>query len=91
MDENRIEGTFQDVAGEVQDAAGALTGDGKTQTEGKVRQVAGAVQKAYGNAADQARDVAETVGKTVKQQPLATLLAVGTIGFFVGWLVGRRA
>ncbi|TMH03609.1 MAG: CsbD family protein, partial [Betaproteobacteria bacterium] len=35
--------------------AGKITGDAKTQADGYVRQVAGKIQKAYGNLKDAAR------------------------------------
>lgn len=90
MNENRVEGAFQNVAGKVQDAVGGLTGDSRTQAEGKARQVAGKVQDAYGQAADQARDAAGSVGRLVEQQPVAALLIAGLVGCVLGWLSHRR-
>lgn len=90
MSENRVEGAFQNVAGKVQDAVGGLTGDTRTQAEGKARQVAGKAQGAYGEAADQARDVAASIGRGVEQQPLAALLIAGVVGYALGWLSHRR-
>ena len=52
MDENKVEGTVRDAAGKVQDAVGGLTGDAKTQVEGKARQVYGQAQANYGDAMD---------------------------------------
>lgn len=90
MSENRVEGAFQNVAGKVQDAAGGLTGDAKTQAEGKARQFAGKAQGTYGDAANQAREIAASVSRNVEQQPLVALLVAGVIGYMVGWVTSRR-
>jgi uncharacterized protein YjbJ (UPF0337 family) len=89
MDESRIEGTARNLGGKVQEAAGRLTGDAKTQAEGVANQAIGAAQDLYGQAADTARDTAVTFEKwlrrTVETQPYTTaLLAAG-----IGWLLGR--
>jgi uncharacterized protein YjbJ (UPF0337 family) len=44
MDERRIEGTARNLGGKVQEAAGRLTGDTKTQAEGVANQAIGAAQ-----------------------------------------------
>jgi uncharacterized protein YjbJ (UPF0337 family) len=90
MSENRAEGAFQNVAGKAQDAVGGLTGDTKTQAEGKARQVFGKVQSAYGEAADQASDLAASASRSVEQQPLMALLISGVVGYMLGWLMHRR-
>lgn len=90
MSENRDEGTFQNVAGRLEDAAGGVMGDTKTQIEGKARQVAGKIQSAYGEAADQASDVAASVSRGVEQQPWTALLIAGVVGYVLGWLTHRR-
>ena len=45
MDENTVGGTVQQAAGKVQNAAGDVLGDAKTQAEGATREVAGKAQK----------------------------------------------
>ena len=78
----QAEGTVQKIAGRVQDAVGAVTGDADNQAEGKARQVAGSVQQTYGKALDQVREAAVT-------NPVATIAAVAGIGFVLGALWAR--
>lgn len=75
MTDDRIDGTFRNAAGHVQDAVGGLTGDHVTQARGKLDEVSGSFQNtvgkikeqaqdAYGKVKDQARDViGQTKGK----------------------------
>lgn len=79
----KTEGTLQNLAGRVQDAVGAATGDTATQLEGKARQVAGRAQQHYGQALDQIRESAA-------HNPLGTLAAVAGIGFLLGALWAKR-
>jgi uncharacterized protein YjbJ (UPF0337 family) len=82
MDENEIEGTIRDVGGKVEDAVGGLTGDTKTQAEGKFDQLAGKAQKTFGAAADEVRE-------NVSNQPLTALAVVGAVCLAIGFLVRR--
>lgn len=79
----KAEGTMQNIAGRVQDAFGAATGDAGTQLEGKARQVAGRAQQGYGEVLDQVRESAVT-------NPLGTLAVVAGVSFFLGALWSRR-
>jgi uncharacterized protein YjbJ (UPF0337 family) len=90
MSENRVEGAFQNVAGKVKATVGGLTGDAMTRAEGKARQVPGKVQNAYGEAADQASELAANVSQSVERQPLTALLIAGAVGYMIGWLMRRR-
>jgi uncharacterized protein YjbJ (UPF0337 family) len=89
MDENRVEGTARNLGGKVQEGAGRVMGNTKSQAEGMVNQAAGAAQDLYGQATDTARDTALTFDKwlrhQIETQPYAT--ALGAIG--IGWLLGR--
>jgi uncharacterized protein YjbJ (UPF0337 family) len=82
MDENEIEGTIRDVGGKVEDAVGGLTGDTKTQAEGKFDQLAGKAQKTFGAAADEVRE-------NVSNQPLTALAVVAGVFFALGFLAKR--
>ena len=82
---DQVEGGAKEFGGRVQDAVGGLTGDAKTQAEGKYDQVAGQVQQKYGQAKDAASDGLETLSEQVRQQPLVALLVAGA----VGWVIGR--
>lgn len=71
---DRFEGTARDIGGRVQETAGNITGDSKTQTEGLYNQAAGQAQQAAGQVSD-----------LIKAQPIvATLLAIG-----FGYILGR--
>ncbi len=82
---DQLEGGAQEFGGRVKDAVGGLTGDSKTQAEGKYDQVAGQVQQKYGQAKDAASDGLETLSEQVRQQPVMALLVAGAIG----WIIGR--
>lgn len=78
MSDNEIEGGAREFGGRVKDAVGGLTGDAKTQGEGKLDQVVGKAHQQYG-------DLAETVGGQVREYPIASLL----IAAGIGWLISR--
>ena len=59
MDKDRIAGAAKDFAGKAESAVGGLTGDTKTQADGRAREAAGTVQNLYGQAKDAASDVAD--------------------------------
>ena len=44
MDEDRISGTARNVGGKIEEGIGRLTGDARTQIQGKLDQAAGAAQ-----------------------------------------------
>ena len=90
MSQERVEGTFQNAAGKVQDAAGDLIGDTEAQVEGRAREASGTVHDAHRDAADQARGAVAGVGRRVEEQPFAALVITGLVAFLVGWLAHRR-
>jgi uncharacterized protein YjbJ (UPF0337 family) len=55
MDKDRIEGAAHQAKGAVKETIGKITGDTKTQAEGKVEKAAGKVQNAVGGAKDAVR------------------------------------
>jgi uncharacterized protein YjbJ (UPF0337 family) len=73
MDENRVSGTARNIGGKIEEGAGKLVGDTKTQIQGKIDQVSGAAQDLYGQAADTARETATGFEKwlrtTIETQP----------------------
>lgn len=79
----KAEGTVQNIAGRIQDAVGAATGDSSTQLEGKTRQLAGKAQQSYGDVLNQVRESAVT-------NPVATLAVVAGAGFILGALWAKR-
>jgi len=60
MDKDRIAGAAKDFAGKAEGAVGNLTGDAKTQAEGRAREAAGTVQNLYGQAKDAVSDATDT-------------------------------
>lgn len=52
VDNDRIEGSAKTLGGKVKEAFGKLTGDSKTQAEGKADQVEGKVQNTVGGIKD---------------------------------------
>jgi len=83
MDGNRIDGGFREAAGRVQDAVGGLTGDAATQVRGKINQAKGQAQRAYGQAADEARNF-------TAENPMIALATTLGLGVVLGLLIARR-
>jgi uncharacterized protein YjbJ (UPF0337 family) len=59
MDSDRVAGATKQVKASVKEAIGKITGDTKTQAEGRAERTAGQVQNAAGGAKDAVRDAAE--------------------------------
>ena len=55
-DEDRVEGSAKNLGGKVKEGIGKLTGDSKTQAEGKSDQVEGKVQNTVGGVKDAVKD-----------------------------------
>jgi uncharacterized protein YjbJ (UPF0337 family) len=55
MDKDRIEGSYEQAKGKIKETVGKVTGDSKTEAEGKAQQVAGKVQNAVGGLKDAVR------------------------------------
>jgi uncharacterized protein YjbJ (UPF0337 family) len=56
MDSDRVKGAAHQAKGSVKEAAGKVTGDTKTQAEGKAEKAGGKVQSAVGGMKDSARE-----------------------------------
>jgi uncharacterized protein YjbJ (UPF0337 family) len=56
VDENRIEGSAKNIGGKIKEGFGKLTGDSKTQAEGKADQAEGKVQNTVGGIKDSIKD-----------------------------------
>jgi uncharacterized protein YjbJ (UPF0337 family) len=76
MNEDQIDGTISEAKGHVKDAVGGLTGDAKTQAEGKIDQVTGEAQQAFGDAKETVGSVA---GKTAETLSDAAARATETL------------
>jgi uncharacterized protein YjbJ (UPF0337 family) len=82
MNENQVEGTVDKVAGRIQDAAGALTGDAEQQVKGKARAVGGDVQAKAG-------DVVERLRIWAADRPLSAVLITAGVAFLLGRLTAN--
>ncbi|MFZ0126999.1 MAG: CsbD family protein [Xanthobacteraceae bacterium] len=96
MDENRLSGTAQKLGGKVEEGLGRVTGDAKTQAEGRLKQAEGSIQDLYGQAIDSAGDTIESAKMTatsaedtmrnfIENRPYTT----AAIALGLGWLIGR--
>jgi uncharacterized protein YjbJ (UPF0337 family) len=96
MTDDRIAGTARNFGGKVQEGFGKVTGDAKSEFQGKVEQAMGSAQDLYGQAKDVASDAAQAVQqgakeaddyvrKFVEQRPYTT--AIGAL--VLGWVIGH--
>ncbi|WP_158916163.1 CsbD family protein [Caulobacter sp. S45] len=100
MSEDRIEGALKKGVGHVQDAVGGLSGDSAIQAKGKLNEVTGSVQNAYGKARDQAQDVVDQardraqdaysdLEQFVRDQPHVALGIGVAVGLALGLMLAR--
>jgi uncharacterized protein YjbJ (UPF0337 family) len=59
MDNDRIKGKVDEVAGKVKSKVGEMTGDRSTQAEGIGQQIKGKVENAFGKVKDEGRAAIE--------------------------------
>jgi uncharacterized protein YjbJ (UPF0337 family) len=55
IDKDRTEGSAKNIGGKLKEGVGKLTGDSKTQAEGKADQAEGKVQNTFGGIKDTLR------------------------------------
>jgi len=93
MDEDRIKGAATNIGGKVKDAVGGLTGDTKTQAEGKLDQATGQMQNTLGSAKDAVREGASSIGgeldSFMSERPMASLLIAVGAGYVLARLIHR--
>ena len=93
MDEDRIKGATTNIGGKVKDAVGGLTGDTKTQAEGKLDQATGQLQNAYGSAKDAVEQGASTFGAQLdsfmSEKPVTSLAIAAGIGYLFARVTHR--
>jgi uncharacterized protein YjbJ (UPF0337 family) len=71
---DKVEGMARETFGRVQEAAGEVTGDRKTQAQG-----------IYNQAAGQAQEQVARLSEVIREQPITSaLIAVG-----IGYILGR--
>jgi uncharacterized protein YjbJ (UPF0337 family) len=57
MDKDRVAGSAKNIKGKIKEGVGKLTGDTKTEAEGKADQAEGKVQNTIGGIKDKAREL----------------------------------
>ena len=83
MNKDQLAGAANDVAGRVQQAAGALTDNDSMQAEGVAREMGGKARQAYGDAVENVRAYAE-------RKPIGTLAVGVGVGILIGLLLSRH-
>jgi ElaB/YqjD/DUF883 family membrane-anchored ribosome-binding protein len=89
MAESTIKGAAKQAAGRVQGAAGILSGDTVTELNGRIRELAGAAEKSFGDVVDIAEDSAAKVRDFVEEEPWKAVAIAGVIGLLIGLVVRR--
>lgn len=89
IDEARARGAANTTTGKVQDAIGALTGDLRTQAEGKLRQVRGAAQQAYGRVSERADVTRSEADEFIRNRPYEAVAIAAGVGLLLGLLIRR--
>ena len=97
MTDDRLSGRAKNIGGQIEEGFGRVTGDQKTQLQGKAKQVEGTLQDVYGQAKETAADAAGAIRDraseagdflrvTIEERPfMAAAIALG-IGFLIGRL-----
>ena len=60
MDKDRIEGSLHQAKGKIKETFGKVTGDAKTEAEGKAEKAAGKVQNTVGGVKDAVREASNS-------------------------------
>ncbi len=93
MDEDRFKGAATNMGGKVKDAVGGLTGDTKTQAEGKMDQATGQLQNTLGSAKDAVQEGASTMGAQLdsfmSEKPMMSLLIAAGVGYLFARVTHR--
>ena len=67
VNKDNIEGTLNEFGGKVEGAFGDLTGDTKTQVSGKIDELKGKAQDAYGKAREKVTEWADNAPESVQR------------------------
>jgi uncharacterized protein YjbJ (UPF0337 family) len=97
MSDDRLSGSAKNIGGQVEEGFGRVTGDVKTQLQGKAKQMEGTLGQAKETAADAAETIQERASEagdflrtTIEERPYTTAAIALGIGFLIGRF-GRRA
>src|SRR5947199_10428511 len=95
MTDDRLSGSAKNLGGQVEEGFGQVTGDVKTQLQGRAKQMEGTLQDVYGQAKETAADAAEAIQEraseagdflrtTIEERPYTTAAIALGIGFLIG-------
>ena len=101
MTDDRLSGSAKNIGGQVEEGFGQVTGDVKTQLQGRAKQMEGTLQDVYGQAKETAADAAEAIQEraseagdflrtTIEERPYTTAAIALGIGFLIA-AFGPRA
>jgi uncharacterized protein YjbJ (UPF0337 family) len=89
MSEDRIYGTARNLGGKVEEGAGRITGDARTQVRGKFDQASGSAQDLYGQVSDTARETADNLNDWLRTKIETQPYVTAAVALGIGWLLGR--
>ena len=88
MDENILEGGLRQGVGRAERAIGDAGGDLGMSLHGRVQELTGKVQAAYGQAKDTAAETIGGVDAFVTERPYMTAAIAAGVGLFLGFALG---
>jgi uncharacterized protein YjbJ (UPF0337 family) len=88
MDENILEGGLKQGVGRAEQAIGDANGDLGLSLHGKVQELAGKVQTAYGQAKDTAAETIGGVDAFITERPYLTAVIAAGAGLLLGFALG---
>ena len=97
MTDDRLSGRAKNIGGQVEEGFGRVTGDEKTQLQGKAKQAEGTLQDVYGQAKetavdaagairDRASEASDFLRMTIEERPFTAAAIALAIGFLIGRL-----
>ena len=88
MDENTLEGSLKQGLGHAEHTIGDAYGDLGMSLHGRVQEIAGKVQTAYGQAKDTAAETVGGVDAFVTERPYLTAAIAAGVGLLLGFAFG---
>ena len=90
MSDDRLKGLGRQASGKVESTIGDLTGDTKSQAQGRVDDVAGQAQRAYGRAKDTVQDATSQMSQSGGDYASSMLDQIEEYGDYVAEQVDQR-
>ncbi len=88
MNEDMLDGSLRQGLGAAERAIGEALGDPELNIHGKVQEIAGKVQSAYGQAKDTAAETIGGVDAFVTERPYLSAAIAAGVGLALGFLLG---